>query len=389
MTEIDRYEESKRVTIVGMFVNTFLALIKIIIGLIGQSSALFADGIHSLSDLVSDVMVLFAAKHANKGADFDHPYGHERIETLATVILSVILMVVAVLIAYHAIENWYFGELLIPDTLTIYAAIISILANEGLFRYTMRSANKINSDLLRANAWHSRSDMYSSVVVLIGLIGTMLGVVWMDAVAAIIVAYMIAKMGVKWAWKSLSELIDTGVDRETLKQIERIISNVNGVKKYHCLRTRKMAGQIVLDVHILVDEHVSASEGHYIAEHVRGMLAERVDDLKDVTVHVDVSEHPEQFVSPKKMPPARDVIIKALNDHLSKYGDSAEPHTPCIIFDRELIIYYGASKIELYFMLENEEKAIKVQKAFAHGFMLTGVKQTDAFVFLNADNLVK
>ncbi|WP_239986742.1 cation diffusion facilitator family transporter [Fastidiosibacter lacustris] len=344
ISEIERYRASKKVTITSMFVNTLLAALKMVIGLIGRSPALFADGIHSFSDLLSDIMVLFATKHANKGADYNHPYGHERIETLATVVLSIMLIMIALLISYHSIQNWFIGELIIPDQWTIYAAIFSIVANEGLFRYIMVTANRIGSDLLRANAWHSRSDMWSSVVVLIGLIGTTLGVTWMDSLAAIIVSIMIGKMGVEWCYKALSELVDTGVNEEILHKIEETIAKVDGVKRFHCLRTRKMAGQIILDVHVLVDSHITASEGHYVAEHVRGALALKIENIKDITVHVDVAEHPEQIVDPKDMPPNRTEIMRQLEVYLVQNHQNVNLH------QIELFVYYYSKKIELYLL---------------------------------------
>nr|WP_119344100.1 cation diffusion facilitator family transporter [Facilibium subflavum] len=375
MSENERYQISKKVTIVGMFVNTLLAVIKMLIGLIGRSPALFADGVHSLSDLLSDIMVLFAAKHANKGADHDHPYGHERIETLATVILSLFLIIVGALIAYHSLMDWYLGQLGLPGQATVYAAILSILANEGLYRYTMIAANKVNSDLLRANAWHSRSDMWSSVVVLIGLIGTMFGLLWMDAAAAVIVAFMIIKMGVKWGYKSLSELIDTGVDIETLHQIEKVIKGVDGVKHYHCLRTRKMAGQILLDVHILVDAFITASEGHYIGEHVRGALAHEISHIKDITVHIDVTEHPEQFVDPQRMPPSRQQIDLQLKTFLQQKMDK--------VFDLHQItylIYYHHREITLYFLLNSNDQYGNLSAALQE-FSIQGIHKTTIKIF--------
>ncbi|WP_440993793.1 cation diffusion facilitator family transporter [Cysteiniphilum litorale] len=377
VSEVERYQASKKVTIVGMFINTGLAVLKMLIGLVGGSPALFADGVHSFSDLLSDIMVLFAAKHANKGADNNHPYGHERIETLATVILSIILILVALLITYHALSNWFSGDLMIPDQWTIYAAIFSILANEGLFRYTMVTANRIDSDLLRANAWHSRSDMWSSVVVLVGLIGSMLGLMWMDALAAIIVSIMIGKMGVKWCYKALSELVDTGVDDELLHQIEEIIRNVDGVKHHHCLRTRQMAGQVVLDVHILVDSHITASEGHYIAEHVRGALTLAIDNIKDITVHVDVAEHPEQVVNPKDMPPARKEILQQLASYINKKHQNVD------LCQIEMFVYYYPKRIELYLLAPAKELEI-LQLIDVGRFQINGVGSTNVKLFGNS-----
>ena len=197
---IDKYKQTKKVTIVGMFVNSLLAIIKMFIGVVGRSPALFADGVHSLSDLISDVMVLFAAKYANKGEDKNHPYGHERIETLATLALSALLIATGFTIVYHSIVSLIYDDYTSPSKFTVIAAIISIMGNEFIYQYTMKVANKINSDMLRANAWHSRSVMCPLVAVLFGLLGARLGFLSMDALAAMIVCYMIVKMGVKWGY---------------------------------------------------------------------------------------------------------------------------------------------------------------------------------------------
>ncbi|WP_267901794.1 cation diffusion facilitator family transporter [Caedibacter taeniospiralis] len=314
------------------------------------------------------------AKHANKGADGNHPYGHERIETLATVILSIILILVALLITHHALSNWYLGVLAIPDQWTIYAAILSIVANEGLFRYTMVTANRINSDLLRANAWHSRSDMWSSVVVLVGLIGSMFGLMWMDAIAAVIVSIMIGKMGVTWCYRALSELVDTGVDEETLHRIEETIRKVDGVRHYHCLRTRKMAGQIVLDVHVLVEPHITASEGHYIAEHVRGALALKIKNVKDITIHVDVVEHPEQVVDPKHMPPKRQEILRQLESFITKNNQTVD------LCQIEMFVYYYPREIKLYLLAQAKELKI-LQGVNVERFKIEGVSVTHVRLF--------
>ncbi|MFT6834495.1 MAG: cation diffusion facilitator family transporter [Francisellaceae bacterium] len=318
MQETDRYQESKRVTITGAWINLSLALIKISVGLIGRSPALFADGIHSLSDLISDFFVLFAAKVANKGVDYNHPYGHQRIETLATIGLSFLLIAVGSGIAYDAISHLISGTIFIPDKYTIVAAIISILANEWLFRHTLKTADKIGSDLLRANAWHSRSDALSSIVVLVGLIGSFLGFPIMDAIAAIIVCLMIIKMGVTWTIQSFSELVDTGLDKESIAKIEAAILSTDGVKDFHLLRTRKMAGKAFLDVHVLVDGEISASEGHHIGEHTRANINSSIDDIEDITVHIDVDNHPEGIPKPEQLAPLRRTVIDKLMPHWEK-----------------------------------------------------------------------
>ena len=340
----DRYQVTKKVTIVGMCINLLLAVIKMLIGTIGRSPALFADGIHSLSDLISDAMVLFATKYAAKKEDENHPYGHERIETIATLALSLFLVIIGFLIIYHAINNILNHSNIQPNKSTIFAAIFSIIGNEFIYQYTIRVANKINSDILRANAWHSRSDMWSSVIVLIGLVGAFLGFAWMDTVAALIICYMIIKMGIKWGYSSISELIDEGVDNETRKKIVNIITSCEGVINFHHLRTRKMAGKIILDVHILVDKYSTASEGHYIAEVVRATIYNGVDNIKDIIVHVDVTEH-EEVIKLENIEPSRQEISKAI-ENLFK----AKNIDTSIISDKRMTIFYldDSIEVELY-----------------------------------------
>lgn len=349
----NRYQITKKVTIVGMVVNSLLALVKIIIGIVGRSPALFADGIHSLSDLISDVMVLFAAKYANKGEDDDHPYGHERIETLATLVISALLITTGFMIVYHSLATLINGEYTIPDQFTMYAAIFSIFGNEFIYQYTMRAANKINSDMLRANAWHSRSDMWSSAVVLIGLIGAFYGYAWMDALAAFIVCYMIVKMGIKLGYSSVAELIDEGVDDETRKSIKDVIINTEGVDDFHYLRTRKMAGKIVLDVHVLVDKYFTASEGHYVAEIVKSNIFYNIENIKDITVHIDVTNHEDGVVKLENFEPSRKEIYEAILAFLTQSNLDAT-----LLLNKKMAIYYfdNIIQVDLYVKRSNDLK---------------------------------
>ncbi|APC96660.1 cation diffusion facilitator family transporter [Francisella frigiditurris] len=346
----NRYQITKKVTIVGMIINCLLAMIKMLIGAIGRSPALFADGVHSFSDLISDIMVLFAAKYANIGEDKNHPYGHERIETLATLVLSAILITVGFTIVYHSLSNLIIGSYSTPDKFTIFAAIFSILGNEFIYQYTMKAANEIDSDLLRANAWHSRSDMWSSVVVLIGLIGAFIGFVWMDAIAALVVCYMVVKMGIKWGYSAVSELIDEGVDEETRVSIKKIIRDTEGVLDFHCLRSRKMAGKIIIDVHILVDKYITASEGHYIAEKVRSNIYYNIENIKDITVHVDVTDHYDVFVKLDKAEPSRKEIIEQLKHYCSSTYLNID-----LLLEKKMFLYYLESHIEIYLFLKDEK----------------------------------
>ncbi|MGD8912487.1 MAG: cation diffusion facilitator family transporter [Candidatus Thiodiazotropha sp.] len=288
MTQQERFEVSRRVAIVGALTNTLLAIVKLLFGLLGHSQSLLADGVHSLSDLLTDGLVLFTARHAKEAPDEEHPYGHGRFETIGTLVLGGFLLAVGVGIVWDAVDRLFSPEqLLQPEAFTLYVAAFSILANEGLFFYTRHFANKINSNLLRANAWHHRTDSVSSIVVLIGIGGTILGLPYLDAIAAVLVGIMILKIGWDLGWTASQELVDAGLEEESLSKIREVIGDIGGVKSVHMLRTRKLGGHALADVHVQVDPWLSVSEGHRIAEVVQYGLIDRVDVLEDVTVHID------------------------------------------------------------------------------------------------------
>ena len=306
-----RYREVRKVTLIGSVVDLLLGIIKVVIGYLAHSQALVADGIHSFSDLFTDFLVLFAAKHAHREADEEHPYGHGRIETVATVALGVALLTVAIGISYDAIRRMMEPELLlIPGVLALLAALVSVFAKEAIYQYTVRIARRLRSNMLHANAWHSRSDAISSIVVVIGVGGTMAGLPWLDAVAAIVVALMIAKIAWDLLWKSLQELIDTALDAEQVEAISASIRDVPGVRSLHMLRTRRSGSDALVDVHILVDPRLSVSEGHQIGETVRGRLLAGTDEVTDVTVHIDPED--DELASPCTHLPLRDEILRRL-----------------------------------------------------------------------------
>jgi cation diffusion facilitator family transporter len=283
-----RYREARRVTLVGSAYDLVLGVVKLAVGWTAQSQALIADGIHSLSDLATDMVVLVAARHATREADEDHPYGHARIETLATVALGLALIVAGAGIAWDAVRRMFHPELLLhPGPWALVVAVISIGAKEWVYRYTMAAARRLRSEMLRANAWHSRSDAISSVVVAIGVSGAMAGLYYIDAVAAAVVAAMIAKIGWSFAWSSARELIDTGLEPAEVDRIRNNILAVDGVRDMHLLRTRRMGGDVLVDVHLQVQPRLSVSEGHQISEVVRARLIDAIEDVSDVLVHID------------------------------------------------------------------------------------------------------
>ncbi len=283
-----RAEVIARTAVIGGLVNLGLSATKVGAGILWHSQALVADGIHSFSDLLSDALVWYVGRHAAQAPDLEHPYGHGRYETLATLVLGILLLAVAGGIGWDAGERLFApDELLRPELPALVVALVSILTKEWLYWWTLGYARRIRSNLLRANAWHHRSDAVSSVVVLVGIGGTLVGLPYLDAVAAVIIAGMIGRMAWKLGRQSIQELVDTGLEAERLTAIEETIGSVGGVRDIHMLRTRRHGWQASVDVHVLVDPRVSVSEGHMIALLVENRLKSRIDEITDVTVHID------------------------------------------------------------------------------------------------------
>lgn len=310
MIQNERYWQAKKVTLIGASINALLGIMKLIGGVLYHSHALIADGVHSISDLFTDVMVLFASKYGSLDADDTHPYGHQRIETAATLLLALLLILAGCGIAWDAIDELINSDHTMPGWLSLPIICFSILANEILFHYTRHVGKRINSQLIIANAWHHRSDAASSIVVLLGLIGSLSGFIYLDAVAAIVVGLMIVKMGWDYGWNSVKELVDTAVEPELLAEIEQVIQSIDGVQKIHQLRSRSMGNDVLIDVHILVSPKISVSEGHYIAQHVHRALVEQIDSVKDVIVHVDPED--DEVCSPSLHLPSRKTLQEQL-----------------------------------------------------------------------------
>ena len=308
VTNNPRYLEVRKVTLIGSAVDFLLGVAKILVGLLAHSQALIADGLHSLSDLATDFVVLYASKHAHREADEDHPYGHGRIETLATVGLGITLIAVAFGIGYDATRRMNEPDLLLaPGMLALAVAFVSVIAKELIYQYTRKAALKLRSNMLMANAWHSRSDAISSIVVVFGVGGAMMGYSYLDAVAAIAVAVMIAKIGFDLVRASTKELIDTALEPEVVDAIRKEISKVDGVRALHMLRSRRSGADALVDLHVQVDPCISVSEGHQIGDTVRRRLMDRVDEVTDVTVHIDPEDDEQESLS-DKLPLRRDLI---------------------------------------------------------------------------------
>jgi len=319
-----RYQEVRKVTLIGSLVDFLLGVVKILVGWLAHSQALVADGVHSLSDLATDFIVLYAAKHSHREADEDHPYGHGRIETLTTVGLGIALITVAFGIGYDAVRRMNDTELLLhPGAIALAVAVVSVIAKESIYQYTKSAAVKLRSNMLMANAWHSRSDAISSIVVVIGIAGAMMGYFYLDAVAAIAVAVMIAKIGIDLIRASTKELIDTALEPEVVETIRKEIVDVDGVRALHMLRSRSSGGDALVDLHVQVDPRISVSEGHQIGDTVRRRLLERVDEVTDVTVHID-PEDDEQGSAYDQLPLRGDLIKKLQRQWADLEGVDAE-----------------------------------------------------------------
>lgn len=292
MTSSSSKQQATRVTLIGMAIDIFLVFAKIIGGIYTQSFALITDGIHSLTDSVTDIFVLIVARIANTEADENHPYGHGRFETLGTITMGVVLFATAAVLIYDSVQRLRsLEDLPVPAVGGIVIALISIACKEWIFHYTMAVATKLNSSLLRANAWHSRSDAVSSIAVLIGIMAAQQGYLWMDTVAGVFVALIIAKVGWDLCTDSLKELVDTAIPQKRRSQIEESILETEGVLGIESFRSRLMAGKILLDISILVSPRITVSEGHQIAELVSHKLTGSFSDICDVLVHVDPEPH--------------------------------------------------------------------------------------------------
>jgi len=306
-----RQQASNKATLIGAVANVLLTTVQIVLGVIGQSQALIADGLHTLSDLVTDALVLVAVKHGAQEADADHPYGHSRYETAATVILGVILVAVAFGIGYRALLRLLAQNSLIPpSSYTLIAAAAAIAVKESLYRYTIGIARNHKSALLEANAWHHRSDAISSVIVLIGIGGSLAGWPWLDPAAALAVALMIVHIGWRLGQEAMKELVDTGLDQKEITNLKTSIHDVDGVRSVHSLRTRRMGGKILVDVHLQVDGMISVSEGHLISETVRSRLLHQNSGILDVLVHIDPEN--DEIFSPAVGLPLRGELLPKL-----------------------------------------------------------------------------
>jgi cation diffusion facilitator family transporter len=341
----ERFAAAQKSTWVSICINVLLTTLQVVGGFLAHSQALMADGLHSLSDLLSDVLVLYANRHGNRHADADHPYGHARIETAATLILGTFLAVLGgVLLVAAAMRLQHPEALRAVSPLALAVAALALVAKEGMFRYMLAVAKRVRSQMLVANAWHARSDAASSLVVIVGVVGNLLGYTFLDLVAAAVVGVMIAHMGGKLALAAMSELIDTGLDAEEVEAIRQTLLNTHGVRGLHELRTRKMADNALVDAHIMVDPKISVSEGHYIAESARHAVLKN-HHVMDVMVHIDPED--DRQAKPNTQLPSRPGLLAYLAERLEEPG----------LADNRVVFHYLDGKVDAEIYLVNQQSA--------------------------------
>jgi cation diffusion facilitator family transporter len=282
----------RRVTWAGLFVNLVLCAIKFAAGIFGRSQAVVADAIHSLTDLTTDIAVLAGSHYWSRPPDENHPYGHRRLETLITVFIGVVLIAAGIGIGWKAISTLHQEHAAPPGWIAVVAALVSIVCKESLYRWTAISGRRIKSPALAANAWHHRTDAFSSIPVLVAVAGARLFPAWsfLDHVGAVVVSIFILHASIKIIWPSLGELIDVGAPMETQKKIREIAHRNKGVLQVHDIRTRYISTSVQVDLHIVVDGCITVREGHTIADDVKNRITGEIPEVLDVVVHVDPPE---------------------------------------------------------------------------------------------------
>jgi len=284
-------QETQRLLIISGILDAALGFLKVSVGMLSNSHALVADGIHSFSDLITDIMVWVFNKIGASDPDDDHPYGHAKFETFGTLILGVLLILVAAGLIFDSMQRLLnLDSVSVPAWPALLAALISIVAKEWLYRITQALGLKTKSRLLVANAWHHRSDALSSIIVLVGVGGAMIGFVWLEMLAAMGVALMIAQIGWKLSKQSVEELVDTALAESYVEKIKAKIEGVEGVRGVHSIRTRRMGNEVLADIHLQVEPLISVSEGHHIGEWATHEITSFFDELNDVIVHIDAED---------------------------------------------------------------------------------------------------
>lgn len=284
---MDNYKLGVKASWVTIIFNVLLAAIKIVAGIIGNSKAMMADGVHTLSDVLTTFVVLIGLKISSKEADEQHPYGHEKYESVFAKLLSILLLLTGLFIGYEALKSLIEGNIAKPGRIALVAALVSIVIKEGMYWYTIKIARKIKSLSMEADAWHHRSDAFSSLGTFIGILGARLGLTALDPIAGVVVSILVIKVGVDLYIKSVKELVDESANDETEKQIRDITCKTQGVKGIKTLKTRVFGNRIYVDLEIFVNSLITVKEGHDISEKVHDNIEKEIDEIKHCMVHIE------------------------------------------------------------------------------------------------------
>ena len=343
---------ASRVTIIGMVLDAVLGVIKVIAGALFHSQALIVDGIHSFSDVASDLVVLGVMRVSRQAPDQNHPYGHQRIETMGTMVLGSILIAVGAALAWDNVLRLIEGAAdQVPGWPVLVAAAASVAGKEWIYRYTRRVGQAIRSDLIIANAWHSRTDAFSSVIVLFSTVGAMSGWVWLDILAAVAIAGIVMHIGWTFTWDAVKELVDTGLSPEDTDMLKRIARDTEGVRNVHELRSRRMGHDILLDIHLVVPPEISVSEGHQIGMQVVAGMRDALDNIRDINFHIDAENDQEHLQTSERLP-SREAIRSLLAEHLGELP----PHT-------RLRLHYLRNKVHMELFVDNAGDAPQLESA--------------------------
>lgn len=332
----ERAAEAQKATWVSVAVNLLMTVAQLVVGWLAHSQSLVAHGLHSFSDLLSDFLVIYASRQSAHPADEAHPYGHARMETGATLVLGASLALIGGGILWESgMRLQHIDALPVVELSALWVAITTVISKEGLYRYLIRVAERQRSQLLTANALHTRADAASALVVVVGIGGALLGWSFLDLLAAALMGFMILRMGAELSWGAFRELIDTGLDAAQVDAIRRTLVATPGVLGLHQLRTRRMAHQALVDAHVQVDARISVSEGHRIAESARVRVLREHTEVLDVLVHIDPEDDRDPgFVIPRL--PSRDVLLRDLQPLLA---DLPAPE--------KIVLHYLDGKVEV------------------------------------------
>ncbi|SHH61504.1 cation diffusion facilitator family transporter [Clostridium intestinale] len=284
---MEDYKLGTKVSVITMIINIVLSILKLIAGIIGRSSAMIADSVHSASDVFTTVIVIVGLKISSKKADREHPYGHERLESISAKLISEALILVGLVIGYKSALNLYNGNLVIPGRVALFAALLSIVVKEAMYWYTIITARKIRSISMEGDAWHHRSDAFSSIGTFIGILGARFGYIFLDPLAGIIVSLLIIKVGIDLYKRAVKELIDSAADDEVINKIKNNVLSISRVKEIKNLKTRIFGNKIYVDIEVYVNEELSVREGHDIAELVENSIENEIDTVKHCMVHIE------------------------------------------------------------------------------------------------------